>query len=200
MEGWDNHGSDNVTSGRIGVEQLFREHAGFVASFLHRLGVPEADVDDAVQEVFTVAHRKGGFEPGQATPRTWLGAIATRVASTQRRTRSRKREHFEESGIASPTGSAPSAHQTLEVRQALDRVGRALSCLDVQHRAAFVLFELEGEDCNDIAQSLGVPIGTVHSRLHTARRRFAHAYEAELAAEARVSGERDSAADWGAVR
>jgi RNA polymerase sigma-70 factor (ECF subfamily) len=44
--------------------------------------------------------------------------------------------------------------------------------MDPPHRACFILFELEGESCESIAAGLNVPVGTVHSRLHAARRAF----------------------------
>ena len=75
---------------RIGVEDLFRAHASFVAAFLGRLGTPAAEIDDLVQEVFLVVHRKGGYEMGPAQPRSWLGAIAIRVASSRRRNAGRR--------------------------------------------------------------------------------------------------------------
>jgi len=165
---------------RVGVERLFREHAEFVASFLHRLGVPEADVDDTVQEVFTVAYRKGGFEPGRATARSWLGAIAVRAASTRRRTLRRRREVFDPSGVAEPEGSAIAPQHVLEARQALQRVERAIATLDVKLRVVFVLFEMEDEDCQAIATALDLPLGTVYSRLHAARKRFTEAHTALL--------------------
>src|SRR5260370_9194828 len=68
---------------------LFRAHAAFVASFLYRLGLEPSEIEDAVQEVFLIAHRQGGYHPGPAQPRTWLAAIAIRVAM-QAKTRHRR--------------------------------------------------------------------------------------------------------------
>lgn len=175
-----------ATDPRANVERLFREHAGFVAAFLARLGVAAPDVDDAVQEVFTIAYRKGGFTPNGATARTWLGAIATRVASGQRRSTRRRREQLESTPAAGLPAHTASAQHTLEVRESLDRVDRALARLDVGLRAVFVLFELEGEDCTAIAEALEVPVGTVYSRLHNARKRFLAAHEELLRAESRT--------------
>ena len=79
--------------------------------------------------------------------------------------------------------------EALELRRALERVQRALDTLDIDHRATFVLYELEGQSCEAIAASFGVPIGTVYSRLHHARKRFTGAY-AELAGDARLPGAR----------
>lgn len=163
---------------RMDVEALFRAHAGFVAGFLARLGVPQADVDDRVQEVFLVAHRKGGYVPGQGHPRTWLGAIAVRVASTARRTVARRREDSSDV-LTSWTAAEASPAEVVEHRRSLQRVQSALDSLDVEHRAVFVLYELDGQSCEAIAESFGIPVGTVYSRLHHARRRVKQLY-AEL--------------------
>jgi RNA polymerase sigma-70 factor (ECF subfamily) len=162
--------------GRVDAATLFRAHAKFVAAFLRRLGTPQADLDDRVQEVFLVVHRKGGYVPGAGQPRTWLAAIALRVASSGRRSTARRREAPEEigGGTVSAVGRDPS--DALEARRALVRVQQALDTLDLEHRAAFVLYELEGEGCSEIALSFGVPVGTIYSRLHHARRRFLESY------------------------
>jgi RNA polymerase sigma-70 factor (ECF subfamily) len=158
---------------RISVTQLFREHAPAVANYLRRLGVSDADVDDVVQEVFVVAHRKDGYVEGPARPRTWLFAIAWRVASAHRRATRRRRERLPEH--APTDGRDP--EQAAVANQRLHAVQRALDTLPDEHRGVFVMFELEGIPTLEIAEAMGVPIGTIHSRLHTARRRFLEAFE-----------------------
>lgn len=175
-----------VTEGtKIGAEALFRLHAPFVAAFLRRLGVPAADIDDLVQEVFLVVHRKGGYEVGPAQPRSWLGAIAVRVASTRRRSQNRRRENLDDSAFDLAADRSAGPDDVLNARQRLDRVQAALSSLDDDHRGVFVLYELEGESCQAIAEAFEVPVGTVYSRLHNARRRFMDAHEAALRRESR---------------
>jgi RNA polymerase sigma-70 factor (ECF subfamily) len=170
-------GVADPTQGRIDVPTLFREHARFVASFLRRLGTPSGDIDDLVQEVFLIAHRKGGFVPGTGAPRSWLGAIALRVASTSKRSHGRRREDpLEDADLDLLT--TPGHAASVEARQLLGRVQEALATLDLEHRAAFVLYEIEGEPCESIAASLAIPLGTVYSRLHNARRRFLAAFAA----------------------
>jgi RNA polymerase sigma-70 factor (ECF subfamily) len=163
--------------GQQDAQALFRAHAGFVAAFLRRLGTPSADVDDLVQEVFLIAHRKGGFVPGTGQPKTWLAAICVRIASTSRRSRSRRRE--EPLGDASyPMTTDVDPARALEAKRSLARVQRALDALDLDQRAAFILYELEGVACESIATSFGIPLGTVYSRLHHARKRFTEAHAA----------------------
>lgn len=176
-------GTSRVSPPRIDAEQLYLEHASFVASFAHRLGVEGADVDDLVQEVFLVAHRKGGYVEGPATARSWLGAIVVRVASTARRTRTRRREDYDPVALEQTRSRAGSPADALEVSQALLRVQRALDELADEHRAVFVLYEIEREPCASIASALGVPIGTVYSRLHHARDRFRTAHAGLVRAE-----------------
>lgn len=159
----------------LGADALFRAHAGFVASFLRRIGVASADVDDSVQEVFLVAHRKGGFIVGSANPKAWLAAIARRVASTSRRTERRRHEDRDSDLDAVHAPNADPARVT-EGRAALRRVQQALDTLTLDDRAAFVLFELEGLSCDEIAKAFEIPIGTTYSRLHNARKRFIEAH------------------------
>lgn len=164
-------------SGPIYAEQLFVEHARFVSSFVHRLGVREADVDDVVQEVFVVAHQKGGYLPGPATPRSWLGAIAVRVAGSARRATARRREDYDTVALERTEYAGGSPSEAVEVAESLLRVQRALDTLDEEHRSVFLLYEVAGEDCCSIAAALDVPVGTVYSRLHHARKRFIREHE-----------------------
>jgi RNA polymerase sigma-70 factor (ECF subfamily) len=171
---------------RLDAAALFREYAPFVAGFVRRLGVPEAEVDDTVQEVFVVAHRRGGYVPGPAKPRTWLAQIAVNVSSVTRRSLRRRRTEADEEAVAKAGAEGSSPFEMAATAQALTRVQRALDAMDLEHRAVFVLFELVGESCEEIARALGVPVGTVHSRLHTARARFKKEHERQSRTDVRT--------------
>lgn len=182
-------GTPPVSEERLGADELFRSHASFVAKFLARLGTHPQDIDDLVQEVFMTAHRRGGFVPGAARPTTWLAEIAVRVASTKRRTK-RRRPEEPDAEAAESVPSAMTPERSAESRESLERVQAAIDKLGIDKRAVFVLFELEGESCDSIAAGLDIPVSTVYSRLHTARREFKEAYarltrdrEAPVAAE-----------------
>lgn len=159
----------------LGASELFRRHGEFVRRFVIRLGVRASDVDDVVQEVFLVAHRRGGYKPGPARPTTWLGEIALRIAMASRRTSRNRAEHGEQ--LDDAASDQPSPFDAAATAGSLALMQRALETLDLEHRAVFVLFELEEESCESIAQALGVPIGTIYSRLHHARRALRQAYE-----------------------
>ncbi|MBC8068738.1 MAG: sigma-70 family RNA polymerase sigma factor, partial [Deltaproteobacteria bacterium] len=67
------------------LEQVYRQHYAFVWRSCRRLGVPDAELDDVVQEIFVIVHRRlAGFE-GRSAITTWLFAIAYRVVRDQRR-------------------------------------------------------------------------------------------------------------------
>ena len=158
----------------IDAEALFRAHAPFVASFLRHMGTRESDLDDFLQDVFVVAHRKGGYLPGPAAPRTWLASIAFRVVHGRRRARARRPESAASLDGFSDGVSGPV--EQLEARRSLERVQAALEHLSLEHRAAFILHEIEGESCESIAAMWDVPIGTIYSRLHHGRKRFLEVY------------------------
>ena len=159
--------------GPIDSETLFKRHAGFVASFLYRLGVADADLEDLVQEVFMTAHRKGGYLPGAASPTTFLARLALEQRLSQRRREARWQTARNESLAGATTGSgATSPEQELAVRRAAHGLQRVLEAMEPGVRSVFVLFELEGEGCEAIAAGLGIKLGTVYSRLHRAREAF----------------------------
>ena len=160
-----------VDSGHLDAEALFRAHAPFIGSFLHRLGVHTTEVEDLLQEVFIVAHRKGGYLPGPATPRSWLAAIAVRVAQAGRRARHRREPAAGAVvDLLKATGADPA--QRLDVRRSMERVQRALDGMPFEQRAAFVLFEIEGKSGEEIAELQGAPLNTVWARIHKARKKL----------------------------
>lgn len=178
--------------------ELFRRHASFVANFLARLGVDRAELDDVVQEVFMVAHRRGGFCPGPARPTTWLADIALKVNANRVRKRRRAPVRAQDDAVERAADDRVSPAEAVDHRRSIDRVQQALDALDPDRRAVLVLFELEGESCESIAAGLGIPVGTVYSRLHTARRKFRKAHERLLARErpARAFGAAALALAW----
>src|SRR5687767_127874 len=75
---------------RPDFDTLYDEQVDGVWRLLQRFGVPESGLEDAVQEVFIVAHRRLSDFRGDSTLKTWLGGICVRVAKDVRRTLARK--------------------------------------------------------------------------------------------------------------
>ncbi len=147
---------------------VYRDNADFVWRSLQHLGIPASDLEDVAQEVFVVVHKKLHTYDASSRLTTWLFGICLRIASRHRR---RAYFRFEQRTPEPPErvdASTPEDRASAREHQLL--LSRALDRLSLTHRAVFVLFEIEGNSCAEIAELLDVPIGTVHSRLHHARK------------------------------
>jgi len=159
----------------VRARSMVSDHFDFVWRLLRRLGVPPAEVDDAAQQVFIVGTRRlVDIAPG--SERTFLYGTALRMASTIRRN-SRRRERFLQNVQAEPAASSRTPHDELERRQALDVLDAVLHTLDDEQREVFVLCEIEELSAPQVASIVGIPVGTVASRLRRARRTFADELE-----------------------
>ncbi len=159
-----------VPDAHVAFRAIYEANLDFVWRNLRRLGVPLGEVDDRAQEVFVIAYRRfGEFEDRGHGPRAWLFQIVLRVASDARRHRRRHPE--DPDGGAAESRAALEPHQPAEVarREAVDRLDRALSTIDVGRRAVLVLHEIEEMTAPEIAHVLGIPLNTVYSRLRVAR-------------------------------
>jgi len=160
----------------IDSEALFRRYASFVASFLYRLGTHLAEIDDLVQDVFLTAHHRGGYRPGAASPTTFLARLALEANLARRRRDSRWHAARSDEAARATVGPPPAdPGQALSAKRAAEQFELALQGMDPGRRVVFILFELHGESCESIAAGLGLKLGTVHSRLHAARRAFREA-------------------------
>lgn len=170
--------SDAVPPGTLSAEQLFRQYAPFVSRFLLRMGVPPAHVEDALQDVFLVVHRHGGYRPGIARPTSYLGNLAIHAALKHRRRQHVAHARHSELAVEDfgTHGSDPS--RALENQEDLRRLQAALDRLPDDLRIPLVLADIEGESGLSIASALGLPLGTVYWRLHEARKRFVSALKA----------------------
>ncbi len=152
------------------------EHFEFVWRSVRRLGVPDADVDDAVQQVFIVASRRLE-EITLGSERAFLFGTAMRVAKHARRTRRRRSEvpleqEAEPGHHAEPAEPGPDAEELVAQRRARALLDEVLETLPLDVRAVFVLFELEEMRVPEIATLLGIPLGTAASRLRRGRELF----------------------------
>jgi RNA polymerase sigma-70 factor (ECF subfamily) len=166
---------------RLDILQVHREHADYIWRSLYRCGVREADLPDLLQEVLLVVHRQADRYEPTGSLRGWLFGICLRLAKNHRRRAHVRRERPLADGFERASTDDP--ERALESRRAGERAARLLDALDPSRRAVFVMFEVEGLSGAEIAQALGVPLGTVHSRLHTARRELTQALARERARE-----------------
>jgi RNA polymerase sigma-70 factor, ECF subfamily len=158
------------------LESVYDQSAEQVWLMLQRMGVRDADLEDVCHDVFLVAHRRFADFDGRVRINAWLFGICLRVAANYRR---RARFRYERpmgamndecSAIFAPASTRPDHQLARREEQALAQA--ILDGMDLTKRAVFLMFEIEGLSCQEIADQLGVPIGTVYSRLHAARAVF----------------------------
>lgn len=170
-------------------DDVYAAYVGFVWRVLRTFGVPEAQLEDAVQDVFIVVHRRLGEWQGRAAITTWLFAIARRVAGGHRRRAGRRVDRMteritddaieeiadERAGTADPFGELSRARAAATVVEILEQ-------LDDDKRIVFALVELEQLAVPEVARMLDLNLNTTYSRLRLARAAFEAAVKARMAA------------------
>ena len=161
-------------------EEIFVDHAPFIWRALRRLGVAGSDAEDVCQEVFLIVHRRLSTFERRSTIKTWIYGICVRVAADYRK---RAHRRHETSSDELPDGSATdNPHDQLEDRQSRALLDAALSKLDSDKRAVFVLFELEELSMVEVAEIVRCPVQTAYARLYAGRREIEGALRRVMAA------------------
>jgi RNA polymerase sigma-70 factor (ECF subfamily) len=153
--------------GGLGI--LFDQYEADVRRFIGQLGVRPAEVDDLVQMTFLdVPHAAASFD-GRSAVRSWLFGLAAMVVRRHRRTLGRLAANLV-AWARQPSRELPNAGERFEIHEEAARAQRALLRLSQKKREVFVMVELEDASGKDAAQALGIPLATVWTRLHHARR------------------------------
>ena len=152
------------------LDQVFDEYAEFMWRSMRRLGVPDAALEDAVQDAFIVVHRRLADYDERGSLRSWLFAIARRVASDYRRSAKRERERR----VDGVTGEAPTIapDENVARNQAANLVRDFIRGLDEERRLVFVLMDIEGLSAPEVSSALDIKLNTVYSRLRRTRAMF----------------------------
>jgi len=152
------------------LRKIVNANLDFIWRCLRRLGIPSAEVDDAVQQVFLVAAAKlGTIAPG--SERAFLFATASRIAANARRSVHR-RDDAHHRLMQTETMTPPSPEELTDRLRARELMDRVLEQMPTELREVFVLFELEELSITELSELLSIPIGTVGSRLRRAREDF----------------------------
>lgn len=169
---------------------LVQEHFSSVWRFLRRLGFEADVVDDAAQDLFFVALRKiDQMTPGRE--RAFLFGAAVRIAMRLKRKVARE---VPVDGIGTRAESAfeetaPTPEALLDEERARELLYRLLAELDERFRVVFVMYEIEAMTMQEISDVLEVPMGTVASRLRSAREDFGARLERYRARVRREAGQ-----------
>jgi RNA polymerase sigma-70 factor (ECF subfamily) len=175
--------TDHGGNGSLEFDRIYIEHFHHVSRWARALGGRSADLDDLTQEVFLVVRRRLSSYEGPSLA-AWLYGITRKTVSDYRRRAWIRRllggaHQSLDSLPASQHMCGIDAVERLEAQRILQRVLDQMSSV---RRTAFVLFEIEGYSGDEIAELEQVPLATVYTRLHHARKDF-------LRLTAAISGE-----------
>ena len=155
----------------MNVQAIYDQHADFAWRTLRRMGVPSDDLDDAMQDVFLTVHRTlAGFQGRSSVP-TWLFTICRSVAR-DRRMRAHHRYEVQVGDAPEAIDMRADPEASAEHGQRLHSLETILAGMEDNLRNIFVLFEIEDMTGDEISEALGIPSGTVYSRLSLAREAF----------------------------
>ena len=151
---------------------LVRRHGPMVQGVCRRVLDNAHDAEDAFQATFLVLARKAASIGRRESVSGWLYTVAYRTArraKAQAGKRARREKPLHEPPIDEGGGDPADRMAWQELRRVLDA---ELSQIPEKYRTAFILCHLEGKTCNEAAEHLGCPRGTVHSRVGRARERL----------------------------
>ena len=174
------------------LPEIYGLYADFVWRNLRRMGVQPASMDDAVQDVFLVVHRRLDDFAARSELKTWLFGIVLRVARTYRRSLRRRLAHLFEAPTqtleAVPSAESESPLELVTRKEASILLHKLLGELDTDKRAMLVSVELEQMSVPEAADSLGINLNTAYSRLRGARQMFEKAVERHRSRTAERTG------------
>ncbi len=154
------------------VEAFYRAHARTVLRWVVRLGGPRLDPEDTAHDVFLAAMRAiGRYDPTLPLEPWLFGVTRGVVANARRKAWFRRMIGWDEEPELPDRG--PGLDARLDQLRRRRLVQDVLEQLTEDARVVLVLVDLEGRTAPEVAELLGVPVGTVYSRVHGARKRFA---------------------------
>lgn len=165
-----------VDSVSTAFRAVVESHGSHVARTLRYLGVPAADLDDAVQEVFMVAHRRWHELADRDDLGAWLRRVALNVARNARR--ARLRSPLVPMALPPELEDLRSPDTDTNARQLRQRLLALLEHLPEDERAALVLFEIEGLSMKDVADALDASLATAYRKVQSARETLRRALDA----------------------
>jgi RNA polymerase sigma-70 factor (ECF subfamily) len=156
----------------LSFEEVYEAHVDFLWRNARRLGVRADAVDDVLQQVFLVVHRRRSEVVWGGSERAWLFAILVRVVREHKRSLRRKSPHGFHDQVdpdVLPDEGARAADETIARREAAHLLEAWLEALDDDKRQVFVLADLEQMTAREISEATGTNPSTVASRLRAAR-------------------------------
>lgn len=174
------------SSARLDVpsfKSIYAQYFGFVWSSARRLGVRPAAMEDIVQEIFMVIHRRLETLEQPESLRSWIYGIVRRTVSGYHR--SNRTKDASDTALALQIARQWETQLTplelTEQNEEAKLLWQVLGEIDPPKREVLVLVEIEGMTAPEISQALDIPLNTAYSRLRTARIEFEAALARRIA-------------------
>lgn len=166
-------------------ESIYAQYFAFVWSSARCFGVKVSAMDDVVQEIFMVIHRKLGTLRQPESLRSWIYSIVRRTATDYHRTERSQNAADVVLALHAETQkeTQPTPQELTEQSEATALLLGLLSELDAPKREVFILVEVHGMTAPEISEGWGIPLNTVYTRLRAARVAFDAALHRKIARE-----------------
>jgi RNA polymerase sigma factor (sigma-70 family) len=152
------------------LRALYERHAAVMLRLLRRLTADVAEAEDVMQEAWLAVWASAGTFRGESSARGWLLGVARRTGHDKLRRKTLARADLEEAAnVADPD---PGVEEQVLAAAGLARIEAAIERLSPMLREVVVLALVEDLPYRDVAAAVGVPVGTVKSRMSLARRRL----------------------------
>jgi RNA polymerase sigma-70 factor (ECF subfamily) len=158
-------------------QELVNRYQDLVFALIARTVTDRPRAEDLAQDVFLRIHRGLPYFRGEARLSTWIYRIVANVCVQERQGRTPATESLDGEGARTATAARDRQFSDLELR---DRIEKAIARLPPNYRLLVAGHYLEGVQYEDLAEALRLPLGTVKTQLHRAKRQLRHLLETEL--------------------
>lgn len=177
------HEQELVERCRRGDEEAFQElvnqYKDLVFAIIARTARDRSSAEDLAQDVFLRVYRGLPYFRGEARLSTWIYRIVANVCGQEQQSRKPVTQSLDEGSLDSraPTTRVASTLSDLMLR---DRLEKAIARLPANYRLLVAAHYLQGVRYEDLAEALGLPLGTLKTQLHRAKRQLRRLLETEL--------------------
>jgi RNA polymerase sigma-70 factor (ECF subfamily) len=169
---------ERCRGGEVGAfEELVDRYKNLVFAMIMRTFPDRSQAEDLAQDVFLRIHRGLPYFRGEARLSTWIYRIVVNVC-TQDRRRGTSSVSLDDANAGVSTPAAADRHaDDLELR---DRLEKAIAQLPAQYRLLIAAHYLRGVQYEDLAEAMNLPLGTVKTQLHRAKKQLRILLETDL--------------------
>lgn len=160
-------------------QELVNQYKDLVFAIIARTARDTSSAEDLAQEVFLRIHRGLPYFRGEARLSTWIYRIVANVCVQEQQSRKPVTQSIDEEGLDRRTSSS-SANRELSDLMLRDRLEKAIARLPANYRLLVAAHYLQGVRYEDLAEALNLPLGTLKTQLHRAKRQLRRLLETEL--------------------